>query len=76
MRANRGASIGKLADAIGKSRTTTVTALRRLRDADLAESVDRVWSLTEPPAPKETPRWTAPVSAQRRRVDTEEREHA
>jgi hypothetical protein len=75
MKANPGASIGKLADAIGKSRTTTVTALRRLRDADLAESRDRVWSLTEPPAPKEPPRWTGPVSAQRRRVDTEEREH-
>jgi hypothetical protein len=54
----------------------TVTALRLLRDADLAESHDRVWSLTDPPAPKETPRWTAPVSAQRRRVETEEREHA
>jgi hypothetical protein len=76
MRANPGASIGKLADAIGKSRTTTVTALRRLRDAGLAESRDRVWPLTEPPAPKETPRWTGPVSAQRRRVEAEEREDA
>jgi hypothetical protein len=76
MRANPGASIGKLADAIGKSRTTTVSALRRLRDAGLAESRDRVWTLTEPTPPKETPRWTAPVSAQRRRVEAEEREHA
>jgi hypothetical protein len=76
MRANPGASIGKLADAIGKSRTSTVTALRRLRDADLAESQDRVWSLTEPPATKETPRWTGPVSAQRRRVEADEREDA
>ena len=48
----------------------------RLRDADLAESQDRVWSLTEPPALKETPRWTGPVSAQRRRVEAEEREDA
>jgi len=76
MRANPGASIGKLADAIGKSRTSTVSALHRLRDADLAESVDRVWSLIEPPAPKETPRWTGPVSAQRRRVEADEREDA
>jgi hypothetical protein len=76
MRANPGASIGKLAEAIGKSRTTTVNALHRLRDADLAESVDRVWSLTEPPAPKETPRWTGPVGAQRRRVEADEREDA
>jgi hypothetical protein len=74
MRANPGASVGKLAEAIGKSRTTTVTALRRLRDADLAESVDRVWSLTEQPARKETPRWTGPVSAQRRRAEAEKRE--
>jgi hypothetical protein len=76
MKANPGASIGKLAEAIGKSRTTTVTALHRLRDAGRAESVDRVWSLTEPPAPKETPRWTGPVSAQRRRAEADEREDA
>ena len=76
MRANPGASIGKLADAIGKSRTSTVSALHRLRDADLAESLGRVWSLVEPTAPKETPRWTAPVSAQRRPVEAEERADA
>jgi hypothetical protein len=76
MKANPGANIASLAEAIGKSRTSTVNALRRLRDAGLAESRDRVWTLTEPAAPKETPRWTAPVSAQRRRVEAEEREHA
>jgi hypothetical protein len=38
--------------------------------------VGRVWSLVEPPAPKETPRLTGPVSAQRRRVEGEEREDA
>jgi hypothetical protein len=76
MQARPGATIGALADAIGKSRTSTVTALHRLRDADLAESLNGVWSLNEPTAPKETPRWTAPVSAQRRNVETEEREHA
>jgi hypothetical protein len=78
MKANPNATTGALAEAIGKSRTSTVTALHRLRDAGLAESPDGVWALTEPSAPKETPRWTAPVSAQggRRRVETEEREHA
>jgi hypothetical protein len=76
MKANPGASIGALAEAIGKSRTSTVNALRRLRDAGLAESLNGVWTLTEPTPPKETPRWTAPVSAQRRRVEAEEREHA
>jgi hypothetical protein len=75
MRANPGASIGELADAIGKSRTTTVSALHRLRDADRAESVGRVWSLVEPTEPKPTPKWVAPLGA-RRRVEAEEREHA
>ena len=76
MKANPGASIGELATAIGKSRTSTVTALHRLREADRAESVDRVWSLVEPTEPKPTPKWVAPLGAQRRRVETEEREHA
>jgi hypothetical protein len=78
MKASPGATIGALAEAIGKSRTSIVTALHRLRDADRAERVGRVWSLTEPTAPKETTRWTEPVSAQgsRRRVEQEERAHA
>jgi hypothetical protein len=78
MKANPGASIAALAEAIGKSRTSTVTALGRLRDADRAESRTGVWSLTEPTAPKETARWTEPVSAQggRRRIEQEERAHA
>ena len=76
MKANPGATIGALAEAIGKSRTSTVTALHRLRDADRAESRNGVWSLGEPTAPKETPRWTAPLSAQRRPVEAEERADA
>jgi hypothetical protein len=35
-----------------------------------------VWTLTEPLPPKETPRWTRPISAQRRRVEADEREDA
>jgi hypothetical protein len=66
MKANPGATIGALAEAIGKSRTSTVTALGRLRDADRAESLGGVWTLTEPPAPKETARWVEPVAASRR----------
>jgi hypothetical protein len=76
MKENPGANIAALATAIGKSRTSTVSALRRLRDADLAESRDRVWSLVEPAEPKPTSKWIAPVSGQRRRVEGEEREHA
>jgi hypothetical protein len=75
MKANPNATIGALAEAIGKSRTSTVTALHRLRDADRAESLDRVWSLVEPPTPKETARWIEPVAASRRARE-EERAHA
>jgi hypothetical protein len=75
MKANPGATIGALAEAIGKSRTSTVTALHRLRDAGRAESLGRVWSLVEPPAPKETTRWIEPVAASRRARE-EERAHA
>jgi hypothetical protein len=74
MKANPNATIGALAEAIGKSRTSTVTALHRLRDADRAESRSCVWSLTEPPAPKETARWIEPVAASRRARE-EERAH-
>jgi hypothetical protein len=74
MRANPGANIAVLATAIGKSRTSTVSALHRPRDAGLAENLDRVWMLVEPAEPKPTPKWIAPVSVQRRRVETEERE--
>lgn len=49
MKASPGASIGDLAQAIERSRSTAVTALRRLRDAGLAESVNGVWRLIEEP---------------------------
>jgi hypothetical protein len=39
MKANPDAQIATLAAEIGKSRTSTVTALHRLRDAGLAESL-------------------------------------
>jgi hypothetical protein len=75
MKTSPGASIGGLAAAIGKSRTSTVNALHRLRDAGRAESLGRVWSLVEPTAPKETARWIEPVAASRRARE-EERAHS
>ena len=56
-------------------RSTDVTS-NRLRDADLAESLGSVWSLVEPAEPKPTPKWVAPLGAQRHRVEQEERAHA
>jgi hypothetical protein len=46
------ASIGELVEAIGKSRTSTVSALHRLRVAGRAESIEGRWRLTEPLAPR------------------------
>jgi hypothetical protein len=72
MKASPGASIGELSAAIERSRTTTVTALHRLRAGGVAESVDKVWRLVEPEAPREPPeRWIEPLSAAR-----EHRAHA
>ena len=56
--------IGDWAKAIGKSRTSAVAALHRLRDAGLATNADKVWVLVEPAAPRAAaPRWVAPLSA-------------
>jgi hypothetical protein len=67
MRSNSEGSIGDWAQTIHKSRTSTVSALHRLRDAGLAESAEGKWRLAEPPAPREPPeRWIAPLSAAQR----------
>jgi len=59
MRDSPDGPIGSWAVAIGRSRTSTVTALHRLRDVGLAESVDGKWRLIEEPSPKEPPaKWT------------------
>ena len=67
LRSNPEGSIGDWATMIHKSRTSCVSALHRLRDAGLAESVEGKWRLVvEEPAPREPPpRWTAPLSATR-----------
>jgi DNA-binding transcriptional ArsR family regulator len=66
-----GGTIGDLAQAIGKSRSSTVTALGRLRDAGLAESVEGKWRPVAAKAPRAS-RWVEPVSAAAR----EHRAHA
>ena len=68
MRRNTEATIGELATAVGKSRTSIVSALHRLRAAGLAQSVEGRWKLTEEPAPREPPaKWTHGLSAAARR---------
>jgi hypothetical protein len=67
MRANPEGSIGDWAMTIGKGRSSVVSALHRLRDANLVESAGGKWRLTEEPAPREpTPKWTAPLSGTHR----------
>ena len=67
MRRNTEASIGDLSTAVDKSRTSIVSALHRLRNAGLAESIEGKWKLTEELAPRAPPaKWTAPLSASQR----------
>jgi hypothetical protein len=61
MRDTPTASIGELAEAIGKSRTSTVSALQRLRTVGLAVSDGKTWRLTEEPPPRPpVERWLHP----------------
>jgi hypothetical protein len=72
MRKNPHGVINDWVTVVGKSRTSVVAGLHRLRDAGLAESVEGKWKLTEEPPPREPPaKWILPVSASR-----EQRAHA
>jgi hypothetical protein len=63
MKAKPAGPIGDWAETIRKSRTSTVSALHRLRDAGRASNEDGVWALTEPSAPRvPVEKWTAPLS--------------
>ena len=53
MRSAPDALIGEWAEAIGKSRSSVLSALKRLRDAGLAESVGGKWKLAEELPPRE-----------------------
>ena len=64
LRSNPEGSIGDWATTIHKSRTSCVSALHRLRDAGLAESIEGRWKLVAPEAPRETAaKWIEPLSA-------------
>jgi hypothetical protein len=64
MRSNPDGSIGDWVTMIHKSRTSCVSALHRLRDAGLAESVEGKWKLVGLEAPREpAAKWIAPLSA-------------
>ena len=66
MRVDPAGPLGAWSVAIGKTRTSVVSALHRLKDAGLVANEDRVWSLVveelEPRAPPWA--WTRPCAGQ------------
>jgi hypothetical protein len=62
-----GATIREWGAAIGKSVNATADALRRLRDAGLAESSNGTWALVKP-QPATAPKWIQPLSASQERA--------
>ena len=64
MRIDPSGTIGAWATEVGKSKTSVVTALARLRDAGLVVNAGRKWALA---APRElTPKWVEPLKAKDR----------
>jgi hypothetical protein len=64
MRKNPDGVINDWVMVVGKSRTSVVAGLHRLRAAGLAKSDEGKWALTEDPPPREPPaKWISPVSA-------------
>ncbi len=62
LRRNSEPTIGELATVTGRSRSSTVSALHRLRDAGAAENVEGHWRLVEPSEPREpTQPWITPL---------------
>ena len=67
LKSNPEGTIGDWSTTVGKSRTSIVTALHRLRAAGLAETREGRWRLVEEPAPREPPaKWIEPLSASQR----------
>ena len=69
MKSNPEGTMGDWSTTVGKSRSSIVSALHRLRAAGLAGSVSGKWRLVEPEAPP--PKWVRPLTA-----DREQRVHA
>ena len=65
MRVDPAGPLGAWSVAIGKSRTSVVSALHRLKDAGLVANADRTWALVD--APREsTPPWVSPLRGKAR----------
>jgi hypothetical protein len=71
-----GVTIAEMSRRLKAAPNTVRACLERLENADAIERDGKSWRIPAPRPPVETAKWTAPVSAQRRRVEAEEREHA
>jgi hypothetical protein len=79
IRETPGLTIVEMARQLRAAQNTVRASLERLEIAGLVEHEGRSWRAAEPRPPVETPKWTAPVSAQgdrRRRAEAEEHAHA
>jgi hypothetical protein len=76
IRDEAGVTIAEMSRRLKAAPNTVRASLERLESADAIERDGKSWRVAEPRPPVETAKWTAPVSAQRRRVETEEREDA
>ena len=69
MRKNPDGVINDCVMVVGKSRTSVVAGLHRLRAAGLAKSDEGKWALIEDPPPREpAAKWIAPLSAREHRA--------
>jgi hypothetical protein len=69
MRKNPDGVINDWVMVVGKSRSSVVSALHRLRDSGLAESIGGKWRLTEALAPREPAQpWIQPLKATHERT--------
>ena len=71
-----GVTIAEMSRRLKAAPNTVRACLERLENADAIERDGKSWRIPAPRPPVETAKWTGPVSAQRRHVEEEEREHA
>ena len=71
-----GVTIAEMSRRLKAAPNTVRASLERLENADAIERDGKSWRIPAPRPPVETAKWTAPVTAQRRRVETEERKDA
>ena len=72
MKTSPGGPINAWGETVGKSRSSIISALHRLRDQGVVENSDGVWSLAaqQEALAEQPPKWVAPVRGTDRRSST------